>query len=440
MGGIFTGFNKVRPGAYTNVKGLPSTTVIVGDRGIASLPLVLKWGIEETMILIDEIADFKNLLGYDIGNVNVLLAAEAFKRASSLLVYRPNNDGDKATVTAGNLTATGKYTGTRGNDITIVIVQNVDTVTFDVQTLVDGIVEDEQLQKAVVADLTDNIWVDFTGTGVLTTTAGSPLISGTDGTAVAGDYTAYLAALELVDFNTFGYPGTDSGIKAAFDVFTNTLRDTDGVKAQCVLTSYDGDFEGLINVTNGVILADTTEISADQAVAWVTGATAAAQINESLTFDAYDDSVDANPRRTNSDTITRLENGEFMFTAKNGRAVVEQDINSLVNVPGDKNDAFKKNRVIRVIDELVNGTTAVFEDDYIGKVGNNATGQDRLKADVVALYNSFLALGAIKDFTADTDVLINTAASTGDQVVIDEIVTPVDSIEKIYQTIFVKEG
>lgn len=441
MGGQFTAFNKVRPGSYTNVVAAPEASATVGSRGIASLPLVLKWGIEKTMITIDEIADFKNLLGYDISDPNVLLAQEAFKRANTLLVYRTNADGLKAAVTTGNLVATAKYSGTRGNDITIVISQNIDTVTFDVQTLVDGIVEDEQLQKAVVADLVNNIWVDFTGTGALALTAGSPLVGGTDGTAVAGDYTDYLAALELETFNTFGYPGTDAGIKASIEVFIKRLRDTDGVKVQAVLTDYDGDYEGIINVTNGVILADTTTLTAADAVAWVTGATAAAQINESLTRDAYDGAVDANPRRTASDTETRLLNGEFMFTANNaGKAFVEQDINSLVTIDAEKNDSFKKNRVIRVLDGLVNDTTTIYEERYIGKVGNNEKGQDALKGDVVALYNSYLALEAIQNFEPTTDILIDTDQSTGDQVVINEFVQPVDSIEKIYQTIFVREG
>ncbi|MGH0052962.1 MAG: phage tail sheath subtilisin-like domain-containing protein, partial [Sphaerochaetaceae bacterium] len=315
MPGTFTSYNKVRPGAYTNVVGLATADEQAGDRGIASLPLILKWGEEKTMITIEALSDFKDLLGYDSTDDEVLLAREAFKRASSLLVYRVNT-GVKAAVTTGNLTATAKYTGTRGNDITIVITQNIDAVTFDVATQVDGVTEDLQEQLAVVADLEDNNWVDFTGTGALALTAGSPLVGGTDGSPIAGDYTDYLAALELVTFNTTGYPGTDSGIKTSFDTFINTYRDDQGFKVQAVLADYNGDYEGIINVTNGVILDDTTELTADQAVAWVTGATAAAEVNESLTFDSYDNAVDANPRRTNSDTITRLNNGEFMFTAK----------------------------------------------------------------------------------------------------------------------------
>ena len=49
----------------------------------------------------------------------------------------------------------------------------------------------------------------------------------------------------------------------------------------------------------------------------------------SLTYDTYDDAVDANPRMINSDIIDALKAGKFIFTEKRGTAVVEQDINSL---------------------------------------------------------------------------------------------------------------
>lgn len=439
MPGTFTALNKVRPGVYTNIVGEPTTISAVGERGIAALPLILSWGDEKTIIEIESLSDFKDKLGYTVSDSELLLVREAFKRALKVLVYRVNTGVD-ATVTTGNLTATAKYSGTRGNDITIVITQNVDETTFDVQTLVDGIVEDEQLQKATVEDLEDNAWVLFTGTGALALTAGSNLTGGTDGTASASDYTDFLDALVLVDFNTVGYPGTDAGIKTAFDIFINDLRENQGVRAQCVLTDYDGDYEGIINVTNGVVLDDSTLISADQAVAWVTGATSAANVNESLTYQAYDGAVDANPRRTNSDTITRLQNGEFMFTAKNGKAIVEQDINSLVTIPSDKNIAFKKNRVIRVLDGLYNDTSNLIDENFIGKVSNNEAGQDRLKTSIIALYNEYLALEAIKNFDASTDIVINAGLSVGDTVVIDEYATPVDSIEKVYQTIYSRVG
>ena len=42
-GGIFASTNKVRPGAYINFKSVPKPMSSVGNRGIATMPVVLGW-------------------------------------------------------------------------------------------------------------------------------------------------------------------------------------------------------------------------------------------------------------------------------------------------------------------------------------------------------------------------------------------------------------
>ncbi|GIQ63636.1 hypothetical protein PACILC2_22040 [Paenibacillus cisolokensis] len=159
------------------------------------------------------------------------------------------------------------------------------------------------------------------------------------------------------------------------------------------------------------------------------GATAGAAANQSLTYDAYDGAVDVSPKYTNSQIIAALQAGEFVFTAMDGRAVVEQDINTLHTFTPTKGKAFSKNRVLRVLDGLANDYMRVFSTSYIGKVPNNADGRNLFKSEIINIVNQYQNLGAIQNFDPQTDLEVLPGAET-DAVVVNQWVQPVDSIEK----------
>ena len=98
-GGTFTLQNKVLPGVYMNFVSA-SGGVSAGSRGIASIPAELGWGAEDTIIRMDS-GDFNRqavtVFGYDATAPELLLIREAFKRAKTLLVYRVDGGGSKAT-------------------------------------------------------------------------------------------------------------------------------------------------------------------------------------------------------------------------------------------------------------------------------------------------------------------------------------------------------
>ncbi|MFC5703183.1 phage tail sheath family protein [Cohnella faecalis] len=436
-GGTWVAQNKVRPGAYINFVSEGGALGSVGERGIVAAALVLPWGPSKQILEINAGDDVSELLGYDIAAPELLLIRESLKRAKTLLLYRLNT-GTKASKAIGVLTATAKHGGARGNDLTIIVQTNVDdNAKFDVITVLEGEEVDRQVVSAI-ADLAPNAWVTWSGTGTITTSAGAALTGGADGTAVNGDHTDFLAALELRDWQTVAYPGTDNVLKGVYAAFARRLRDTEGTKVQAVLENYPvADHEGIISVKNGVVLSDGTTLTAAQATAWVAGATAAATIAESLTYQAYDDAVDASPRYTNSQTITALEAGELLFTVSGGKAIVEQDINSLTSFTPDKGKQFRKNRVVRVLDGVGNDFKRIFEAYYLGKVNNNADGRNLLKAEIVTYLASLQAAGAIQNFDSQADVQV-TSGIESDSVYVELSVQPVDAIEKIYMKVKVK--
>lgn len=437
-GGTFTTQNKILPGAYINFVALGSVAKM-GTRGVVALPLELNWGPEGKVFSMQS-EDFNktalDVFGYDPTDPALLLVREALKRARTLLIYRVNSGGDKASAEVGGLTVKAIYGGTRGNAIRVAVLANADDATkVDVVTYLDGTVMDSQtvVKATGAADLVANKYVTFTpGEEALEIDVATALTGGTNGTVNGGAHTAALNAFEAEGFNVIGYPGTDETVKSLYATFVKRLRDDEGKKVVGVLYSYKGDHIGLIDVKNGVVLTDGTTVPGHLAVAWVAGASAGAEVNESLTETAYDDAVDVDIKYTKSQYEAAIQAGEFVFYADSGKARVLTDINSLTTFGNGVSEDWTSNRVIRVLDGWANDVARIFGRSYIGQVTNSDTGRQLFKADLVALALQYQEIDAISDFASE-DIEVQQGNGKRD-VAVASALKPNDSMEKLYMT------
>ncbi|PHV72184.1 phage tail sheath protein [Sporanaerobium hydrogeniformans] len=253
--------------------------------------------------------------------------------------------------------------------------------------------------------------------------------------------TAALTALKTVIFNTLCYPydsleegSIDTSAKTAINTWIEAMRSDEGIYCQAVLANHAADSEAVINVANGVKMVDGTTLTAAQCTAWVAGATAGAYINQSNTNQKYIGAVDVSPRMTKTEMETAINAGKFIFkvdTSQNVTAVY--DINSFITFTADKAKSFRKNRTVRVIDNINNDVTKIFEANYMGKINNNEEGRSLLKASLVEYFKELQRLQAIQNFVPD-DVTVTIGADK-DAVVIDCYIQTVDSAEKFYITV-----
>lgn len=253
----------------------------------------------------------------------------------------------------------------------------------------------------------------------------------------ADDVTAALAALKTVSFNVLCYPydgDAEIANKTAIATWVKSMRDDEGIKCQAVLANHAADSEGIINVVQGIVMSDSSELSAAEATVWVAGATAGASITTSNTGMKYVGAVDVSPRMTRSEMETAVKEGKFIFKVDSAQNVaVVYDINSLTTVTVDKGKIFTKNRVVRTLDNIANDITSIFESSYVGRVDNNEDGRSIFKAALVDYFNTLQNMSAVQDFETD-DVVIMAGTDT-DAVAVTAAVQPVDSVEKIYITV-----
>ena len=430
-GGSFTTQNKTLPGAYINFVSAASASVALSDRGIATMPLELDWGIENEVFEITNEDFQKNslkILGYAYDSDKLKGLSDLFMGARTLYAYRLNGGGDKAE----NSFATALYGGKRGNDLKIIIQANADdSAKYDVITYLGTVRVDVQTVKTA-AELVTNDYVVFKGDATLTVTAATALTGGTNGTVDGTAHQTYLDKVESYTYNTMGVVVTDDTTKKMYVAFNKRLRDELGIKFQLVIYNYAADYMGVINVKNKTTDTDWSEASL---VYWVTGAECGCEVNKSCQNKKYDGAFSVNTAYTQNQLIEAIKVGELVLHRVNSDVRVLEDINSMVTTSDTQGDVFKDNQTIRVIDQLGNDDAVLFNTKYLGTVPNTPSGRMSLWSDLVKIRQTLQELGAIENFT-DSDVSI-AQGNSKKSVAVTGAIEVVNAMGKLYMTVTV---
>lgn len=460
---------KTRPGTYVNVRSNKQQKAKGSTRGIALIPFIgYDWGPNGEFIKLSVDSPDASLskLGRSVYDDNdfMLMVREIFKNSITCYVYVINS-GTAATGTIGSdsatMTVTAMYPGTRGNDISLTIVANV-LGGFDVSVFMGSEkVEFYEGMKtyADVISAAQNKYVKFESsapTTELTALASMTLIGGaaiTNSTPVGqadGDenstpavqnsaVTEFLDKSEKIRWNTMCFPVTDTSLQTVCIAKIKMLRNSVGKYVQAVLPNCTADFEGIINVTNSIVLDDGTvngkALTIAQACAWVTGVTAGASKTQSNTYVEYTGAIDIVGVKSNEEAVEAIKNGEFFFSRSDeDKIVVEYDINSLHNFTTERTSDYAKNRVVRVYDSFAEDLRLNFPPN---KFNNDPDGwliMEGLGRELLVSYGpvSDGGDGSIMNVDLDKDFYVDQSRSAGDETFFNVGLQAVDSAEKLY--------
>ncbi len=425
-GGTFVTQNKELPGAYINFISAASANAALSDRGIATMPLELDWGVDGEIFKVTNEEFKKNSLevfGYDYTHSKLKGLRDLFLNIQTLYVYKLTSGGQKAS----NDFAEALYSGVRGNDLKIVIQQNTEDETlFDVRTILETAVVDEQTVTAA-SELIANKFVKWKSDITLAVTAATPLQGGTNGTVEGEAHQAYLEKIESYTYNTMGVVVTDETTKSLYAAFVKRLRDEMGIKFQLVLYNKTADYYGTISVKNKVL---DEGCSAASLVYWITGISAGCEVNKSNQNKKYDGEFTIDANYTQTELKKAIKAGEFILHKVGSDIRVLEDINTMITTSDTEGDIFKDNQTVRVIDQIANDIAVLFNTKYLGVVPNDAAGRISLWSDIVAHHRQLEKIRAIEAFE-DSDVTVE-AGSTKKSVVISDSVTVINALSKLY--------
>lgn len=477
----------IRPGMRSQTISEPRPAMTIGDRGTVSAMIDLPWGPDDRLIQLsaeefirggserligwsaaDVEAHEVSLLFYGITNNTHLAAHTAY-------LMRLNTGGARAEVTAGDLTATARYFGTKGNNLSIVVQEDEPPInlpdddplpqTYTVMVLLETPVGHDVVSRQTITDYSElqprseaeiaameeqdrrfgrpyrAQYVIWGGTGTPQPQMALPLTGGTNGTS---SYTAKWPSFRReLDFNrnwnVAAINTLETSVLRNAVSFIRSLREDEsrGVVAAIPDGVLRGDYHGIIRVASRPVILGR-EYSLLDSVLLVAGASAGASVLDSLTAGIIPEADDFYPHMSSREYEQALLSGAFVFRqAWNGGVAVEQDINSFRTFTLLLREEFSKNKVIRVLDMLKDAIRIAWERKYMGKVPNNQEGRDLFHADIHDLMYNAQQVGAIQDYRGMGDIEVRQGDML-DEVVVHLHTKPVDVMEKLYLTNFVR--
>lgn len=275
--------------------------------------------------------------------------------------------------------------------------------------------------------------------------------------------TKALRVFETIRFTYMVIPNiTTSGMQKQVADWIIKQREINKVKV--VLPNHAGDNEGIINygndknvvaettVVNGEEIITEVQYTAEQFCARIAGLLAATPSSYSATYAPLSDVVDCSKIE---DRDQAADKGRFIIFNDGEKIKTSRAVNSLQKTTDTKGDAFKKIRIVEIMDLICNDIRKLTEDEYLGKYPNvydnkcilisaideylnelergNMLSSHTVEIDVDAQREYLKSKG--KDVTKMTEEEI-TKATTGSKVFITGTVAIVDTIEDLDWNIY----
>lgn len=243
-----------------------------------------------------------------------------------------------------------------------------------------------------------------------------------------------LEGLEPYEFNILCAYTNDSTETKTYIEKVIAWRDTLGKKCQVVVYNDAGTtkHEGVINVVSTIEGGEVPHAL----VAWVGGIEAACPVNKSCTNALYDGEYEVVTDKTQVELEQCIADGELVFHKVYNEIRILEDINTLVDFDDDKGEDFRYNQTIRVLDQIANDISKLFNTKYIGNIPNNAAGRTSFWADIVAHHKHLESINAIEKF--DSSLLSVEQGASKKSIVVNDVITVINSMTQLYMTVVVK--
>lgn len=382
-------------------------------------------------------------------SITVTFYKDAPNKAQYSFIARVKNTSDQKYTTISTATFNLETVGEDKPETFDVTINNTTKEDYSEQIpgayIVRTFVDQEQSDVQRVANITrlkDNNYVKFTREKPLEEIAGVFLTGGTDGQVLGNSHQKARDAFESYTFNILICPETDPDIQSAYIEYTRRMRDERGIKFQLVKpvadTTYKDleapNYEGIIEVYNEVL--DDGYRSSDL-VYWAGGVQAGCAVQSSTMATKYKGNLTVDANLTQDQLQQCRENGQFVLHRNGSDILVYKDINTFTTITeeddGKRNEDFKYNQTVRVMDCIATDTANIFNSYYLGKFGNTEVNRIDLKGQFIKHRQELQKIGAISDY--DESVLTLAMGKTIRDVVGWDAVKPINAMERLFFTV-----
>lgn len=345
-------------------------------------------------------------------------AASAELQAAGVAALYAGDTAFDAVAVGGSVMFIQKTAGT--GDIPVLDVSGVTSGSVKISTVTDG----------VAAGTAVNLAED----------AGTALTGGTNGTVTGAAHQDFLAKLERVFYHCLICNSTDDLTQTLYEEYQKRMCGECGKMAQLVEYGYsisgtvkkerNPDSYDIIVVENAVMTAGVPE---HYLVFWVGGAVAGCAVNKTVQNRIYNGEYSLYVDYTQDELALKLGKGKFIFhetisSESESEIRVLDDVNSYVTVTLDENSKYKRNKLIRVLHQIITDIGATFNAKWQGIVNNDADGRAAFKGVIVKYLYDLQSIRAIENVDEDGVVV-----DLGDNDRAVFMAIPVDDVALMFQ-------
>lgn len=401
MAGIFSdGVAQVRPGSYFNVSTSDGSSVVGAQDGIAAVVFSGTFGpLNEIRELTGENEAYA-IYG-DGGQVDAVQLA-FMGGAKKVLAIRVGNEGTAAKAQLGEIaTITARYPGTRSFSVTVkdsLTEENQKVVTFYAGSKVleaysiakNGSTEGAALKAAMEKSANFTVKVDTDG--ALPDVAQQAFTVGTDPTVTVDSYQAGFERLESVYCNAVCVATEETTVHLLLKSFLDRSYDSGfyacGVVAEKSSVALEDRIshamtyndEKMIYLLNAAGSRLEQELNGYQMAAIVAGMYAAYPSSKSLTHKVLNGVTELKDVLTASQMNNAETKGCLVLSrSAEGKVWIDNAINTLAQLPEDKDAGWKKIRRTKTRFELMYRMN-VTADSLVGNVDNDKNGRETVIA------------------------------------------------------------
>lgn len=222
------------------------------------------------------------------------------------------------------------------------------------------------------------------------------------------EYTEGLKYLETARFDYLAIPTVETDGKCSEIATWIKTQRVNGKRCKAVLPNYTGDSEGIINYATEKAIEGDTEYTTEQYCSRIAGLIAGTPLTIACTYAPLIELTDCT-RLNKKEMDAAIDSGKFIIWHDGEKVKVGRGVNSLTTTTQEKNNQFKKIKIVEAMDLIYDDLIKTIEDSYIGKYSNSYSNKCLLLSAIGSYFDSLIQDGILSEATIEIDIEANKA-------------------------------
>ncbi len=221
-----------------------------------------------------------------------------------------------------------------------------------------------------------------------------------------------LTRLSTENFNYLCYPDGEQEDNAKIASFIKEQRKNNKI-FKAVLPNTQGDHEGIINYVSTCVDEKGKTYPPQKFTSRIAGILASLPFTLSSTYYELKDIIDVEITDNPNEIV---DAGKLILIKDDGIVKIARGVNALTTITKDKNESFKKIRIVEIIDMIKNDICKTLKNEYIGKMSNTYDN----KMNCISVINSYLKSLVDQELLGDGDNKVDLNLESHKQVLRDK--------------------